>query len=381
MKFTIWSSLLALPNALAHPRSVQERSNFAHPGLLHTAADFSRITSKVNSKAEPWFTGWNKLSSSSYQSLSYNANPQAVVYRGSDGTHSENYASLYRDIAAAYITAIYWKVTGDTAYADKAVSILDAWAATLTGISGSSDKFLAAGIYGYEIANAAEIMRTYNGWSAQNIAKFQNMMVEVFYPLNHIFLEQHNGAAIDHYWANWDLCNIASMMSIGVLTDNRTMYDEAINYFKTGAGNGQIEKMIWKLYQVDGQTLGQGQEAGRDQGHAMLDFSLCWESLPRPLTTKATTCLDTWTIVFLPAEYVAKYNLGNDVPYTTYTNSDVAQTVISNASRGDIRPIWELLYNHYGVRKGLNVKYTKQYRDLVVEDGAVEGTISWDLGL
>lgn len=70
------------------------------------------------------------------------------------------------------------------------------------------------------------------------------------------------------------------------------------------------------------------------------------------------------------AEYVAKYNLGNDVPYTTYTNSDVAQTVISNASRGDIRPIWELLYNHYGVRKGLNVKYTKQYRDLVVEDGA-----------
>jgi hypothetical protein len=52
------------------------------------------------------------------------------------------------------------------------------------------------------------------------------------------------------------------------------MYDEGINYFKTGAGNGQIEKMIWKLYQVDGQTLGQGQEAGRDQGHAMLDFAL-----------------------------------------------------------------------------------------------------------
>lgn len=386
MKFTIWSSLLALPNALAHPRSVQERSNFAHPGLLHTAADFSRITSKVNSKAEPWFTGWNKLSSSSYQSLSYNANPQAVVYRGSDGTHSENYASLYRDIAAAYITAIYWKVTGDTAYADKAVSILDAWAATLTGISGSSDKFLAAGIYGYEIANAAEIMRTYNGWSAQNIAKFQNMMVEVFYPLNHIFLEQHNGAAIDHYWANWDLCNIASMMSIGVLTDNRTMYDEAINYFKTGAGNGQIEKMIWKLYQVDGQTLGQGQEAGRDQGHAMLDFALlgviaqtAYNQGDDLFGYLDNRILAGYVSMICPcachtdlnrAEYVAKYNLGNDVPYTTYTNSDVAQTVISNASRGDIRPIWELLYNHYGVRKGLNVKYTKQYRDLVVEDGA-----------
>ncbi|GFF73441.1 hypothetical protein IFM47457_10309 [Aspergillus lentulus] len=370
MKFTIWSGLLALSDALVLPRSVQERSTFAHPGLLHTAADFSRITSKVNSKAEPWLTGWNKLAGSSYRSLSYNPSPQAIVYRGSDGTHSENYASLYRDIAAAYVNAIYWKVTGDTAYADKAVSILDAWASTLTGISGSSDKFLAAGIYGYEIANAAEIMRTYSGWSAQNIAKFQSMMVKVFYPLNHIFLQQHNGAAIDHYWANWDLCNIASVMSIGVLTDNRTMYDEGINYFKTGAGNGQIEKMIWKLYQVDGQTLGQGQEAGRDQGHAMLDFAL--------LGAIAQTAYNQGDDLFgyldnrilAGAEYVAKYNLGNDVPYTTYTNSDVTQTVISAASRGDIRPMWELLYNHYGVLKGLNINYTKQYRDLVVKKGA-----------
>jgi hypothetical protein len=270
MKFAIWSGLLALSNALATPHSTRQ-SNFAHPGLLHTAADFSRITSRVNSKAEPWLTGWNKLSSSTYRNLNYNPSPQAIVYRGTGSP--QNYASLYRDIAAAYIMAIYWKVTGDTAYANKATSILDAWANTLTGIDGSSDKFLASGIYGYEIANAAEIMRTYSGWPAANVAKFKNMMRNIFYPMNHIFLVQHNGAKIDHYWANWDLCNIASMMSIGILTDNRTMYNEAVNYFKTGAGNGQVEKAIWKLYQVDGQTLGQGQEAGRDQGHAMLDFA------------------------------------------------------------------------------------------------------------
>jgi hypothetical protein len=58
------------------------------------------------------------------------------------------------------------------------------------------------------------------------------------------------------------------------------------------------------------------------------------------------------------------------VPYTTYTNSDVTQTVISSASRGDIRPMWELLYNHYGVLKRLDVTYTKQYRDLVVKNGS-----------
>ena len=56
---------------------------------------------------------------------------------------------------------------GDTAFADAAVRILDAWSATLTGIDGTSDKFLASGLYGYQLANAAEIMRLYPGWSAQ----------------------------------------------------------------------------------------------------------------------------------------------------------------------------------------------------------------------
>ena len=43
--------------------------------------------------------------------------------------------------------------------------------------------------------------------------------------------------------------------------------------------------------------------------------------------------------------------------------------MISGSGRGDIRPVWELLYNHYAVLKGLHAPYTKRYRDLVVEDG------------
>ncbi|KAI2818878.1 hypothetical protein CBS76997_935 [Aspergillus niger] len=319
---------------------------------------------------EPWLTGWYKLTNSSNINLDYTPSPKTIVYRGADGTHTENYPSLYKDIAAAYAMAIYWKVTGNTSYADVVVNILDEWSSTLTEISGTTDMYLAAGIYGYEFANVAEIMRTYSAWPSANLTRFADMMVDVFYPLNHDFLQNHHGAAVDHYWANWDLCNIASVLSIGVLTDNETMFDEGLTYFKSGAGNGQIEKAIWKLYQVDGESLGQGQEAGRDQGHSMLDFAL--------LGPIAQTAYNQGTDLFeyldnrilAGAEYVAKYNLGNDVPYTTYNNSDdVNQTVISNSSRGDIRPIWELLYHHYGVLKGLDVTYTKEYRDMVVEDG------------
>ncbi|KAI9039279.1 GPI anchored protein [Aspergillus affinis] len=342
---------------------------FTHPGLLHTNEDFDRIKSKVQASAEPWITGWYKLTNNSYASPSYTNTAQEVIYRGDDGTHSQNYPNLYRDIAAAYALAIQWKVTDNTTYADSAVAILDAWGTTLTGISGSSDKFLASGIYGYELANAAELMRDYDGWSTESFNTLRDMMVNVFYPMNRDFFVRHNDAEVDHYWANWDLCNIASMLSIGVLSDNETMYQEAVDYFKNGDGNGQLGKMVWKLYDVDGQSLGQGQEAGRDQGHSMLDFALLG-----PIALSAYNQGDDLfeyldNRILAGAEYVAKYNLGEDVPYTTYVNSDVTQDVISEAGRGDIRPLWELLYNHYGVLKKLDVTWTKKYRDMVVENG------------
>jgi hypothetical protein len=69
------------------------------------------------------------------------------------------------------------------------------------------------------------------------------------------------------------------------------------------------------------------------------------------------------------AEYAAKYNLGNDVQYTTYTNSDVTQTVISESGRGNIRPAWELIYNHYVKIEGQEATYSTQYADLVRENG------------
>ncbi|NUW34819.1 AbfB domain-containing protein [Nonomuraea sp. SMC257] len=75
------------------------------------------------------------------------------------------------------------------------------------------------------------------------------------------------------------------------------------------------------------------------------------------------------------AEYVARYNLGQSVPFSTYTwgtGQNCArreQTVISDASRGQDRPVWELLYNHYANRRGLAVPYTKAYAERVRAEG------------
>jgi len=361
-----------LADAAALPVDATERGDvavqgFLHPGLLHSNEDFDRMRTKVAANAQPWKAGWDRLVANGHSALTWTARPAPVVYRGADGVHPENYAQLFNDAAAAYALALRWKISGDAAYADKAIAVLDAWSAVLTSIGGTSDKFLAAGLYGYELANAGEIMRTYAGWSTADFTQFKSMMQNVFYSMNHDFLLHHNGACISHYWANWDLCNMDSMIAIGVLLDDRAIYDEAVEYFKNGAGNGAIGKAVFFVHPGH---LGQWQESGRDQGHNTLGIGLMGAFCEMAWKQGDDLYAYDDNRFLAGAEYVATYNLGNDVPYVTYDNCDnVNQTVIASAGRGDIRPIWELVYNHYVNRRGLAAPNVASYAAMVRPEG------------
>ena len=331
---------------------------FVHPGLLHTEADFDRMRTKVAANAQPWLAGWNALQANGRSQLGATPRPLATVIRGGD---DQNFAQMYIDIARTYQLALRWKVSQDTRYADLAVVFLNAWSSTLTSIQGNADRFLAAGIYGHQFANAAEIMRSYPGWAASDFARFQNMMLTVFYPLNHSFLVNHNGSEITNYWANWDQCTLASMLAIGVLCDRADIYDEALSYYKAGQGNGAG---LQAVYHVHPGYLGQWQESGRDQGHCTLGIGLA-----------GVFCEMAWNQgddvygyennrFLAGAEYVAKSNLrdgsGNfyTVPFFTNINRQGTQSVLSAAGQGHMRGIWESVYNHYANRLGIATPYT-----------------------
>jgi hypothetical protein len=329
---------------------------FVHPGILHKQADFDRMKEMVNQGVQPWKGSYDLLVASPQAQLSWAPRATATIIRGGTG---DNVALLYNDVQAAYQHALLWKITGNTAYGNKAVEILNAWSATHSLLSGNADRYLASGIFGYQFANAAEIMRGYSGF---DITRFKNYMLNVFYyPLVERFLVgnsyggDHNDACITNYWANWDLCNMAAMIAIGVLCDDRTIYNKGIEYFKNGAGNGSITHAVPFIHS---QYHGQWQESGRDQGHSILGVGLM-----------ACFCETAWNQgddmygyddnrFRKGAEYVAKYNMGQDVPFTKYTwgsGTNCAyneQTVVSSAGRGEIRPIWEMIYNHYAKRAG-----------------------------
>lgn len=332
---------------------------FVHPGLLHTQADLDRVKQMVNAGTQPYLDGWNQLVNSPLSQAGWTPRATATISRGGSG---DNVALLYNDIARAYQNALRWKISGSTAHGDTARDILNSWSSTLTTLTGSADRYLASGLNGYQMANAAELMRDYPGF---DVARMQDMLINVFYkPLVERFLignehgRDHNDAYIQNYWANWDLANMAATVAIGIFCDRRDIYDIGIEYFKYGAGNGSIYNAIPFLHP---NGLAQWQESGRDQAHTQLGIGLM--ATINEMAWNQGDDLYGWANnrFLRAAEYVAKYNNGDDnVPFATYewgsgTNGAVqTHTAISGANRDEYRPIWEMIYNHYVNRKGLN---------------------------
>jgi hypothetical protein len=364
----------AIVGAVKYIDTLPGSKNLNHPGGLNVTEDFDRIKALLTTNADI-AAGWQKLLANKHAQIPYTPQPVEKLIRGGksrEEPEADNYSKAFNDAAAAYQLAIRWKIEGDTKVADNAILVLNAWASTCKKLSGDPNVFLAAGFYGYQFALAGELMRDYSGWAKEDFAAYQNWMLTVFYPLNHSFLTTHNGACIDHYWANWDLGNIASVMAIGILTDKRTLYNEAVNYFQRGGGNGNIRKAIYYVHKEQG--LAQLQESGRDQGHATLVMAML-----------GTICEMAWhqgddfwgfgdNLVLKASEYNAKYNIAHeDVPWKEYAYKDcdttIMHTKISEEERGDIRPIYTMIYSHYAKRKGLKATYTESAMNKTFPEG------------
>jgi hypothetical protein len=355
------------PSGQGAPRLLADTGGaFVHPGLLHTQADFDRISQKVRDKVAPWYGDWQLMLQNSCANNAWQPDARSVIYRN-DGVHPDNVQALQWDMMAAYLNALQWKITGNTTAADTAVKILNAWGYTLTGINvtdGHWDGFLAAGLQGYELANAAELMRDYPGWAAADFAQFQQMMKTVFLPMTGDNLNLQ-------VFSNWNLCAMAARLAIYVLCDDRAGFDATITYFKQGLGNGAIPQMV---YYIHPGYLGQTQESGRDQGHNTLSIGLV-----------TVICEMAWhqgvdlygydnNRVLAACEYTAKGNLIQSgttyytVPFVPYAVQGWGATTFSTGAQGTKRPIWALIYNHYVNRMGLAAPYTQQFAQLVAPE-------------
>jgi len=164
---------------------------------------------------------------------------------------------------------------------------------------------------------------------------------------------------------NWDGACIKTMMAIGVFCDDREMFDCAVDYYYHGAGNGRITHYIMN-------DIGQCQESGRDQGHVQLGLGQLAEACEIGWHQGQDMYGAADNRLLKGFEYTAKYLLGKDVPFVAHTDVTGKYFASEIAWRGRrrIRPIYEMVWNHYENRRGTKAPFTRQIAERIQPEGA-----------
>ncbi|MFJ9634365.1 alginate lyase family protein [Streptomyces sp. NPDC101175] len=196
---------------------------FVHPGVDVSRSQLDFARTEVLAGAQPWKSAYDQMTASSYASLSRTPKPRAVVECGSYSNPDHGCTDEREDAIAAYTDALAWYITKDARYARKAIEIMDAWSATITGHTNSNAP-LQTGWAGSTWPKAAEIIKyTYTGTWA-NSARFATMLRTVYLP------EVINGS---HSNGNWELSMMDAAIGISVFLEDRTSYDKAMATFRT----------------------------------------------------------------------------------------------------------------------------------------------------
>lgn len=319
---------------------------FVHPGLLHSGEEIAFFRVKVERGEQPWKDAFDRLQSSHLASLNHQPKPSTKVVRGPYNNPDIGSSELSADCSAAYLHALQWCLTGDPAYAEKAIEILNAWSSTLEMVGGHDTKLLI-GMMGVKFCNAAELIRhTEAGWQADEQVRFEKMLRDVFYPEIKDFYPSANG--------NWDASMIQTMIAIGIFLDDREIFDRGVDYYLHGEGNGAVRNYF--------NEFGQCQESGRDQNHAQMGIGFlgCACEMAWKQGVDLYSAYDNR--LALGFEYTAKYNLGEDVPYETYRSVDGRYKYrrLSDEARGRLAPIYQRAVNHYRDRVGIAMPYSEK---------------------
>lgn len=352
---------------------------FTHPGVLVNRAQLDFVKQKLAANQEPWASALAKVKTERYASLSYTYGAVPIVSCGLNNTPFIGCNEEKNDATAAYTQALLWYYTGNQAYAQKAVDILNDWSYTLTDHTEYAAPLQAA--WGAEMfIRAAEIIRhTSSLWAPADIQKFEDLLANVY------LADITDANAIQKYASyngNWHLSAIDAKMNIAVFTDNHSLFDTALSewrartpsyiYLQTdNGGNGlpiappggvQNTTSEIKCFWLDNMTgcgtatlnftSGHAQETCRDLFHTGMGFASMINSAETAYIQGVNLYQDERTRIMAGFESLSAILVNNAYPAGLCNG----QTLPAPQAA----PTFEIAYNHYANRKGFAMPLTSQ---------------------
>ncbi len=369
MKTTFLIPLIALALSVQQPAEAGP-GKFIHPGIDMTGADLEYMKRKVREQAEPWATAYTNLKNSIPAPAIDMTGPDLDLprpepqqgttdYTNRKGAVSENAAikavthvvggaynnpdigasAILEAADAAYDCALLWYISEEKAYAEQARAIIADWSANLRSLDDNNAKLLVA-LTGYQFCNAAEILRCcYPGWDDRDTDRFTRMLMQVYYPMLRLYFSDANG--------NWDGAIMHSLLAIAVFTDNRAIFDDAVDHFMHAPQNGSLFKYIY--------PSGQCQETPRDQAHVQMGLA----EFGGAARIAYTQGVDLFSLggnrLALGFEYTTRFLLGE--PSFVYG-------IQSPRRMDELREDFEYFYQHYR-SKGVETPYLARMSEKV----------------
>ena len=294
---------------------------------------------------------WTCLTPLSAQSEYKMAGPYEVVAR--DGEHARSKGGSERDMKAA------WDLAREGRH-DEALAIINAYAGKLQRLDGHDAPLCL--IQGYWLCRAMMLEK------AHRTPAWEDMLRRAMIPTMDKF-----EADSPYANGNWGAIVNRFRMAAAIVLDDSLMYQSAIDYYLHANDNGSLPRYV--------SETGQCQETGRDQAHAQLGLSALCETCEMAYGQGD----DLWGALdnrlMKGMEYTARYNLGYDVPFETWTDCTGLYndwTEPGAMSRGKLWDIYQLPYSHYVERKHLKMPYTKKVLELrrkAVKKGEISGNV------
>src|SRR5215471_11787976 len=151
---------------------------FEHPMTVINRVERAIVKQRIADKTEPQYSAFEKLIHDADEVQSFVPDPPDTMdimggYEPNTNQDTLIRPWLWRNSHAAYCSALAYAYTGKTNYAEKAVQILNAWAAKKTVFTGR-DRGLQLGSWFSPMLYAADLVHDYPGWKRADREQFNS---------------------------------------------------------------------------------------------------------------------------------------------------------------------------------------------------------------